>query len=168
MIKHLLKVRAHLENCTDLQPLDNEDYPHDYGFIIQCRKCKTVHPKTIVASRFDTEKAFFDRTVNFAKRCKECNNEILLILIRTEKTITPENDEYVPILEIHSHGCIVREYVIEDQYMCKSMSNKPFAEIDLRVNEWTEFDVATNQPMVITNFEYAIEEIRGNSAVSSL
>lgn len=165
-------MKADLANCTEVQPLDNEEYPHDYAFTIRCNKCSFDHPKPVIVNRFDQGDIEFDRlrrTVHLAKKCKECSKLHYLILVRTPDSLTPDNnDTFVPIVEVHTHGCQVIDYSMEDQFMCKTLAGEVVEEIDLRRNEWTEFDETSNLPMTITNFSYEIEEVRGNSSLTSL
>lgn len=171
MRKFLLKIKADLENCSEVQPLDNEEYPHDYEFTVKCTRCSLVQPKRIMVNRFEPETLMLDRikrTVNVAKKCPDCNKMMYLILVRTPQAFTDKDFDFVPVLEVHTHACAIIEYHLEDQYMCKTLSGEIVTEVDLRRNEWSEFDQTSNKPMTITNFAYEIEELRGNSAISSL
>lgn len=174
MRKALLKLKADLENCTDVEPLDHEEYPHDYGFKFRCNKCRFEHPKEVIVNRFeivDVDLERFRRRGNFQIKCKDCRNEIYIIIIKPETKLTMERskaEEYVPILEIHTHGCRVTEFILEDQFQCKNTSGEVVEEVDLRRGEWAEFDETNNLPISITNAEFALEQLEGNSSIVTL
>lgn len=169
-----LKLRADLENCTDVEPLDHKEYPHDYGFRFMCSKCRYVHPKEIIVNRFDIidiDLIGFRRRGNFQIKCKDCHNEIFFILTKPETKLTAEKSkagEYVPILDIHVHGCIVTEFVLEDQFQCKTTTGQVVEEVDLRRGEWAEFDEENNLPINITNASFELEQIMGNGSIVTL
>ncbi|EGV59962.1 hypothetical protein CANTEDRAFT_115987 [Yamadazyma tenuis ATCC 10573] len=172
----VLSIKANLENCTDVEPVDNEDYPHDYGFTIECKACKFRHPKQIMVNRFDTEHVQLyvnkpTRVVNFSIKCKDCRRVLFIILKRTEQSLTlqdSEHDTFVPILDVHTHGCIIIDFSLEDQFQCKTMKGKVIDGVDLRGNDWSEFDENGNVPMTITDFSYKLTTLDGNAEVTKL
>lgn len=168
----LVKLQANLENCTDLKPLDHEEYPHDYGLKIVCFKCRFEHPKEIIINRFDRIgvqlKSQLKRTANFFTYCKDCHNEIFII-ITPGKEVTPEDEgKFVPIIEVHSHGCTIKEFIVEDQFQCKSSAGNIIEGVDLRVSDWSEFDEEGNVPVTITNAKFELEQLAGNGLVTTL
>lgn len=175
----LLKISADLENCTELLPLDTEEYPHDYGFTIECLKCKFVHPRQVLVNRNEVTEVFLEplrnkslrgRQANFFKNCKDCRNPMMLILEKPGNTLTKEDLERgnnSTILMIHRHGCRIRGYEVEDQFCCKTLTGEAVEEIDVRA-DWTEFDEINKVPMSITNFKIDLENLEGNSSVASL
>jgi hypothetical protein len=170
----LLKIQADLENCTDVEPLDHQDYAHDYGLIFECDRCGYKHPKEVLVNRFEVLELVVNRLkrkVNFLIKCKDCHNAILIILTKPDTKLTQKDSKEgnaVPILEIHTHGCIITDFVLEDQFQCKSSTGEIFEEVDLRRGEWSEFDEKNNIPMSITNCKFELEAKAGNSTVTSL
>ncbi|WEJ94813.1 hypothetical protein PSN45_002313 [Yamadazyma tenuis] len=120
----VLSIKANLENCTDVEPVDNEDYPHDYGFTIETEQSLTLQDS--------------------------------------------EHDTFVPILDVHTHGCIIIDFSLEDQFQCKTMKGKVIDGVDLRGNDWSEFDENGNVPMTITDFSYKLTTLDGNAEVTKL
>ncbi|CAH6720500.1 UPF0587 protein [[Candida] jaroonii] len=173
----LVKLQADLENCTDLKPLDHEEYPHDYGFKFICNKCRYEHPKEIIINRFDRIavqlKSQIKRTANFFTYCKDCHNEIFIIItlaepVTAESKDTEDEDNFIPIIEVHSHGCRIKEFILEDQFQCTSSAGNIIEGVDLRANDWSEFDEEGNIPVTITNAKFQLEELPGNGQVTTL
>lgn len=171
----LLNIKADLENCTNLKPLDHEEYAHDYGFQVQCTRCDFIHPKEVLINRFDRIPIKLTKVLggpiarlgNFATYCKDCRNNFYIILTSSGRGLMP-NLGLATILEIHCHGCKVIAFSVQDQFQCTTNSDEILDGVDLRQSEWTQFDCVSAVPVTITNFCYELEELPGNGLITTL
>lgn len=169
-----LDFQAQLQGCSHLAPVDTEDYPHDYTFTIECGRCGFIHPKNVVATTLDkVEVLLFGyghkgrRYANFSQKCHDCHNLMYFIITRTPHFIT-ESDVWVSLAEISTHGCGIRDYILDDQFQVTGTKGNIIDGIDLTSGDFCEFDKESNRDILIANVKWRINFVAGNSTLRSL
>ncbi|KAK6461523.1 hypothetical protein DFJ63DRAFT_185108 [Scheffersomyces coipomensis] len=160
MLTYILKAEAVLKNVSNVQPLDNLNYPFDYKFKIQCG-CTKIHDKPIeINSEGRFQVTGFRREANFLFKCKECNRERYATIKRLPNKIDQDN-QWTDILMINTFGIRLLDFIPDDQFECMSLlSNSIIQEIDLSDGEWYDYDQLGNGEISISEVKWKVELVR--------
>lgn len=144
MLTYILQAKAELHNVAKVQPVDDENYPHDFKFKFQCNGCKTVHRNPVQINRFETfQVTGFRRLGNILIRCKACKRERYAMIDKVGAgCILGEGGgartDYCDILKIHTHGMRMLEFIPDDQFECVTTLGELVQGIGLLDGEWEQ------------------------------
>ncbi|KAK6202369.1 uncharacterized protein RJT21DRAFT_19213 [Scheffersomyces amazonensis] len=159
MVKFYLKVAATLEGVTNFQPIDTPESPFEYTFTIQCTKCRTTHDKPITINRFESHEISGSRgEASFVFRCKECKSEHSASIIRTNRSLTVDDElKTVPILEIDARGLDLVEFIPDGQFeSVGAESGTKFTGFELDDGEWYDYDDKEGAEVSITEVKWDV------------
>lgn len=157
MVKYCVKVRASLDNVTDLAPIDTPESPFEYVFRIECTACRTANPKPILINRYESHEILGSRgEASFVFRCKECKAEHSASIARTKDTVK-ESNKWTSLLEIDSRGLSFTEFIPDGKFEAVGIdTNTKFVEVDLEDGEWYDYDEKGGVEVSITDAEWDI------------
>lgn len=153
----MLKIRAELENVTDLQPATDD---FEYFFQVKCTQCNEIHPKLISINRHEEYEVAGGRggTANFVWKCGTCKREASARFESAfpTKPYSSENGQLEPFLTL---DCRNLEFIGFDPrgiWKCVSVdSGTVFDDVDLDEGEgeWTDYDEKAGLPVGVSGVE---------------
>lgn len=160
MVFHL-NLKANLQGLTDLAPVDTDDSPFEYTFLIQCTSCREQHDKEITINRLEQHDLPGSRgEANFVFKCKSCGHLANASITRTSKNYTFEDSEEgkkVAILDVECRGMELVKFIPQGDFQCKGAeSSTKFEEIDLTEGEFYDYDDNKGEEVSITEVEWEI------------
>ncbi|KAL3688371.1 hypothetical protein R1sor_014680 [Riccia sorocarpa] len=163
MVLLLVKIKADLENITNLQPTGGSDGSEfTYYFKIKCSSCGTLSDKgsTITASeQYPIPKS--RGTAHLVQKCKACEKLGNISLIEGHgKPYTAEDSEsgkFVPVACFDCRGIEPAEFIFRDGWSAEGLSGTKFENIDLSDGEWSEYDEKASESVGILNLKHTFD-----------
>eukprot|EP00850_Spirogloea_muscicola_P008341 SM000044S15988 [mRNA] locus=s44:420753:421610:+ [translate_table: standard] len=165
MVLLLLRIRAELENVTDLQPEEG----HTFRVKVRCSSCNEESDKESMltageeyGTRLSASAPRQSRAVgatNLIQKCKFCGRTgTISILDGRGRPLTAEDSEagrFVPVLGMDCRGIQPVQFIPGDGWEAKGAeSGTTFANIDLSDGDWSEYDEKLQLPVGISNVQH--------------
>jgi len=156
MVRLMLKIKAELENVTDLEPA-TEDF--EYFFQVKCTQCNEIHPKLISINRQEEYEVSGGKggTANFVWKCGICKREANAKFEPAFQTkpYSSENGQLQPFLTL---DCRNLEFVGFDPtkgtWKCVGVeSGTVFDDVELTEGEWIDYDEKAALPVGVSEVE---------------
>ncbi|KAH9619101.1 hypothetical protein KSS87_008722 [Heliosperma pusillum] len=180
MVKYELMITAELDNVSTLQLMDGLQDPNfRYFFKMQCEKCGLQTEKE---SWVCLNKQVFvpksNRYVHLHQKCRGCEREGIIKMVpiplqkdpewRRWDEATPYTDYHgrkglpVPLMKFECEGLEPFDFILKGpHWRVKSKSGIIFENVDLSGGDWAEWDEKMNAPVVITNFKWSLDVVKG-------
>ncbi|XP_053206956.1 CXXC motif containing zinc binding protein-like [Panonychus citri] len=158
MVKIALKVKANLENVTNLKPA-NDDF--EWTIKIKCNNCNESSDKWHSLTIKETYELKGGRgDAHFVYKCKFCSNQSSILIL--PETIQSYSDDDSPKLKtmvvFDCRGIEPIEYQPRDGFVCQGIeSGRVFSSVEFQDNEWVDYDDKANQSVGIYEFESKFE-----------
>ena len=162
MVNLYLKVKAELENVTDVQPAHTPQNPYEYVFIIECTTCRQVHNKPVSINCYEKHDINGSRgEASFVFRCKNCRSEHSAQITRTKEKLTAETSEkWTRLLEIEARGIDFKKFISEGIWECSGVdSGTMFDDVDLEDGEWHDYDENLKVEVSVVDVEFKIARL---------
>ncbi|KAB5594377.1 hypothetical protein CTheo_2154 [Ceratobasidium theobromae] len=156
MVRLLLQLKAELENVTDLQPADPDNF--DWFFKVKCNSCNEVHSKDVSMNRNEEVEVSGGKgsTANFVWRCGFCKRESSAKFEAASfaQPYTAEsNGQWAPLVTVDCRGLEFVKFDPRGAWTCKGVdSGIVFSDVSLD-GEWVDYDVKKARPVGITEIE---------------
>lgn len=154
MVRLMLKIKAELENVTDLQPA--EDF--DYFFRVKCTQCNEVHPKLISINRREEYDVSGGKggKANFVWKCGLCKREANAKFEQNFQTrpYSSGNEQLEPFLTLDCRNLEFVGFDPKGTWKCVGVESRSvFDEVDLTDGEWADYDEKGVLPVGVSKVE---------------
>ncbi|KAG6556267.1 hypothetical protein Mapa_002208 [Marchantia paleacea] len=163
MVLLMLKIKADLENLTNLNPTGGSDGSEfTFYFKVKCGGCGSISEKdsTVTASeQYPIPKS--RGTAHLVQKCKLCDSVGNISLIEGRgKPYTSEDSEagkFVPVACFDCRGMEPATFSLRDGWSAEGLSGTKFENIDLTDGEWSEYDERASASVGILNIEHTFD-----------
>ncbi|CAM6090691.1 unnamed protein product [Calypogeia fissa] len=163
MVLLMLKIKADLENVTNLVPKGGSDGTEfTFYFKVKCGNCGSVSDKdsSITASeQYPIPKS--RGQAHLVQKCKFCENVGNMCLIEGRgKPYNIEDSEssgFGPVACFDCRGIEPVEFSWRDGWSADGLKGTKFEDIDLSDGEWSEYDEKASASVGILNVAYRFD-----------
>jgi len=154
-----LSIRAELENVTNLQPADPDNF--EWFFTVKCTSCNEVHPKPVSINRLDSRSLGKGSSANFVWRCGNCKREASANVnaptasaLLTYTLESSSANQFSTLAILDCRGLEFTHFHPEGTWMCVGVeSGIVFNDVDLAEDDWTDYDEKSKLPVGISKLE---------------
>lgn len=141
MVNFLLKIKAELENLTNLQPQDGCDDPNfPYLFKVKCGRCGELSQKETCVTLNETIPLQAGKgTTNLVQKCKFCGRDGTITMIpgrgQPLTQETSESGKSSPLMLFDCRGYEPVGFIFGPGWKAESIEGTKFEDIDLSGGE---------------------------------
>jgi len=157
MVILMLRIKAELENVTDLQPATDD---FEYFFKVKCTQCQEIHPKLIAINRKDEYEVAGGRggMANFVWKCGLCRREASARFEQPSSTkpYSAENEQLRPFLTLDCRNLEFIDFDPKGTWKCVGITSGTVfddVELDEKASEWTDYDEKVALPVGVSKVE---------------
>ena len=142
MVVFLLKVKAELENVTNLRLPANYSFCFDLGH----PQSDEVREKVVISPEEKVEVPGSKGEVNLSISWPESKRQGHITILDNYKgkdaprPITEEDSDYVTLAAFECRGCEPVKWHQLGELVCESTEGKTFDEVDLTEDDWCDYD----------------------------
>nr|CAG4646690.1 EOG090X0HQJ [Macrothrix elegans] len=155
MVKIGLRIKANLENVTNLHP-DDEDFR--WYIKVKCGSCNEEAEKWVYICQTETVEVKGGRgSANLVVKCKLCSRENNMEII--PESIKPYNDEdqgkFKTVVQFDCRGMEPSDFSPRNGWSVEGLeSGTKFSDIDLSDKEWADYDEKAKATVGIYEIEH--------------
>ncbi|XP_015788266.1 UPF0587 protein C1orf123 homolog isoform X1 [Tetranychus urticae] len=158
MVKIALKVKANLENVTNLKPA-NDDF--EWIIKVKCNSCNEASDKWHQLTVKETYELKGSRgEAHFVYKCKLCSiTSSISILPETIGSYNADDSlKFKKLIVFDCRGIEPIDYQPRDGFVCEGLeSGKVFSAVEFQDGEWADYDEKANESVGIYEFESKFE-----------
>ncbi|XP_050402184.1 UPF0587 protein v1g245604 [Patella vulgata] len=157
MVKISLQINAQLENVTELQPADQEDF--GWCMKLQCMNCNEETPDFVFCCLSESSEVSGGRgSASLVIKCKLCKRENSIDIIKDSLSsyMSEDSGKFKTIVTFDCRGVQPIEFKPNDGWKVKAEGEKSNAtfELELTENEWYDYDEKASESVSVTEFKY--------------
>ncbi|TFK30356.1 DUF866-domain-containing protein [Coprinopsis marcescibilis] len=150
-----LKIKAELENVTDLVPASDD---FEYFFQVKCNSCNEIHPKFVAINRKEEREVSGGKnaTAHFVWKCGLCKREssAKFDVASPVKPFSADANQLQRLLTIECRGLEFIGFDPRGTWKCVGAESKTvFDDVDLTEGEWNDYDEKSKLPVGVSNIE---------------
>nr|CAG4648367.1 EOG090X0HQJ [Moina brachiata] len=155
MVKIGLRLKANLENVTNLRP-DGEDFR--WYLKVKCGNCNEESDKWIYVTQSESLEIKGGRgTANLVYKCKLCSREHHMDIIPESIKSYNEDDQgkFKSVVQFDCRGMEPSSFSPRNGWSVDGLeSGMPFTDVDLTEKEWADYDEKAKETVGIYELEH--------------
>lgn len=163
MVKLSVRMKAELDNLTDLQVDDPMNY--QYFFKVKCSSCHEVHHNWMAICRSEEYPLSGSKgSANLVWKCQLCKREASASFTDETPKAMPvytkaasQQHKWERLCTVECRGCEFVEYDLRGEWNCKGAeSQTEFKGIEFDDGEWHDYDEKSGVPVSVTGVQTEI------------
>ncbi|XP_052210929.1 uncharacterized protein LOC127813871 [Diospyros lotus] len=166
MVNYMLRIKAELENLTNLEPQGGCDDPNfSYYFKLKCGNCGEVTLKETCVSLNETVSLQKGKgTTNLVQKCKFCGRDGTVTMIpgrgRPLTQEISESGDYAPLMLFDFRGFEPLDFSFGSGWKVESLEGTKFDGVDLSGGDFAEYDEKGECPVMISNVSAVFQVVK--------